>query len=233
MAYRNLKVSIFFSFALLLWSEAVSQSNNTEGVVDYAYRMKTFGSEEHYQLKFNKTEAVYLHHQEERTIISPQGYEIISPRKIFDWYLNFKSKKVTEQEKKKDGKLIYATFDAIQIEWEIQNETKTILGYSVQKAVAKTHHFVKGKGTIEYGDAIAWFATDLPFPSGPERFWGLPGLILELSFTKFIGVYVAEKLTFEAASNLIPNQGTQVTKEILYKDRPWLGKARELMNTNN
>lgn len=229
---RKAKFLLIF-FLILNLQKSFGQEDKTQGSVTYVYRMKSLGVQEEYQLKFNKSESVYMHHQEEHTIISPQGYEMTSPRKIYDWYLDAKNKKVTERNKQKDGKQIFATFDGLGIAWEIQDETKTIMGYKVQKATAKKHHFVKGKGNIEYGDAIAWFAVDLPFPSGPERFWGLPGLILEISFTRFVGVYTAEKITFELAENLIPNQGTQVSKEELYKDKPWLGQARSLMNNDN
>jgi len=229
-----LKKLILVSFmSLNFCGEIVGQSDKTQGIVYYTYQLKKFGSEEEYMLKFSRNESVYMHHQEEHTITSPQGYEITSPRKIYDWYLDSKKKLVVENEKKKDGKVVFAKFDGIPIEWEVQRETKTIIGYQAQKAIAKAHHFVKGKGTIEYGDAIAWFAIDLPFPSGPERFWGLPGLILEISFTKFIGVYTANRIVFEPVSNLMPNQGSEVTKDILYKDQPWLGKARDLMNKDN
>lgn len=228
---RNLIITIFLT--VISFSISFSQKiDNTQGIVEYKYTMRTVGLEEMYVLKFNKHETVYLHHQEARSYTSTQGYEVFSPRKIYDWYLDSKKKQVTEQEKLKDGNLVYASFDAIPIEWELQNETKTMLGYTVQKAVAKNHHFVKGKGNIDYGDAIAWFAIDLPFPSGPERFWGLPGLILEISFTGFVGVYSAAKITFEPVSNLMPNQGKKITKEELYKNKPWLGKARDLLNSN-
>jgi len=234
MIYRNL-VFLFCSNLVLFINPSVlaqGKQDISSGSIEYAYRMKAVGVEEKYNLEFNRYECVYRHYQEEHTIISPQGYEMTSPRKFYDWYIDLSKKQVTEREKQKDGKMIFATFDAIIIDWEIQEETKVILGYTVQKAIAKRHHFVKGKGNIEYGDAIAWFAADLPISSGPERFWGLPGLILEISFTKFIGTYTAEKITFKPVVNLKPNQGTQVSKEVLYKNKPWLGEARSLMNNN-
>lgn len=58
----------------------------------------------------------------------------------------------------------------IEIKWTLTNETKSIEGFSVQKAT----------GTYGGRNWIAWFSTDLPFPYGPYVFYGLPGLILEV-----------------------------------------------------
>ena len=62
--------------------------------------------------------------------------------------------------------------DTIQpIIWELENVTKTILNYQVQKA----------KGYFKGNRIEAWFAKELPYQDGPWKFNGLPGLILEVS----------------------------------------------------
>jgi len=60
---------------------------------------------------------------------------------------------------------ILPTFD-----WQVTSDQKEILGYQVQKAT--THY--KGR------DIIAWFTNDFSISDGPWKFWGLPGLILEV-----------------------------------------------------
>ena len=56
------------------------------------------------------------------------------------------------------------------INWQLLNEFRTIGKYKCQKATAK-----------KYGRIwIAWFSKDIPFPFGPYKFSGLPGLILEV-----------------------------------------------------
>ena len=55
-------------------------------------------------------------------------------------------------------------------EWKIERETKEILGYTSQKA---TLNF-RGRNFTVY------FTTDIKISDGPLKFYGLPGLILEI-----------------------------------------------------
>lgn len=86
------------------------------------------------------------------------------------------------------------------------------------------------------GGVIAWFAVDLPFSTGPERYYGLPGLILDLSYTKSSERYWLKEISFPEGLELKPpTGGIRVTKhEILNPnhriDKKWLKKERNRLN---
>lgn len=211
-----------------------------EGTVVFYYIHNNLGIRQESQLKFNKAESVLILRQDEKVWPTPQTQgETTTPRRYTDWFIDTKSNQIIKANHLKDGTTLYASYKPEPMEWEIQNETKTILGYKVQKAITKKHKHdaAHNTGTIEYGYAIAWFTIDLPISSGPDEFWGLPGLILELSFSERTLVNIAEKITFEQVGNIKPNQGIQVTKEQLEDpkkiDKKWLKNARELLNSEN
>ena len=69
------------------------------------------------------------------------------------------------------GRPLYLSYsEEIKISWKIENEKKKIGEYEAQKA------------TTEFGGRkwTAWFAESIPFPDGPYKFSGLPGLIVKI-----------------------------------------------------
>lgn len=63
--------------------------------------------------------------------------------------------------------------------WEIQNETKTILGFKCFKAVPKVSSDEQKSGSRLIPDYV-WFAPSLNFKASPSAFGDLPGAVLEL-----------------------------------------------------
>lgn len=189
------------------------QTKAIQGQISYSYTQKLVGVSEHYELLFNEEGSVYIKDQKSKEFKSPQGYNVTLNSDYYKWYLERKSSKVIELQNLAEVTLAHAKYNATPILWEIKNEKKNILGYPVQKAVAKKHPW-RNHGFL---DAVAWFAADLPINSGPERFWGLPGIILELGFSESNHLFVADKIIFRSINSIKPNQGVEVTKENLYK----------------
>ena len=64
----------------------------------------------------------------------------------------------------------YYTEPTPKQDWQIKNETMTIVGYGCQKATC----IFRGR------NYTAWFTVDIPISQGPWKFSGLPGLILKV-----------------------------------------------------
>lgn len=82
-----------------------------------------------------------------------------------------------------------------KIKWDLKGEFKTISNYKCQKAVGKF------RGRIYE----AWFTSEIPLSFGPWKFFGLPGLILEVYDLKYEIYYTAEKIEipFERANEFV------------------------------
>ncbi|CAM4207367.1 GLPGLI family protein [Gillisia hiemivivida] len=102
----------------------------------------------------------------------------------------------------------YYVQDKNLFDWKVENETKFIKEYKVQKATTS----FAGR---EY---VAWFATEIPISDGPYKFNGLPGLILEIYDTEkhwnfeFFGF---KKLSPKMQFKLNLNQYVETTQEEL------------------
>lgn len=86
--------------------------------------------------------------------------------------------------------------------WNIKSETKSILGYNCQKAV-----------TVHRGRTfIVYFASEIPFFDGPWKFFGLPGLILEVKLESSLG-----NLTISATNVEIEESNTEIKNPFVDK----------------
>ena len=86
--------------------------------------------------------------------------------------------------------------------WKLTDEKKQIKNLTLQKA------------TTTWGGRhwIAWFTTNLPFPEGPHKFHGLPGLIIELFDDK--NNYRFELAKSEKIENPQENQFIAMSKQM-------------------
>ncbi len=106
--------------------------------------------------------------------------------------------------------------------WKITGKQKTILGYPCQEAVLQK----EGEKTI------AWFTPAIAVSSGPDKFYGLPGMILaiESSDGKYAITAISVDLTPIDKSLLkVPKKGKKVTEEKFAKI---VEKKKKEGNTN-
>lgn len=133
-------------------------------------------------LHFNNTESKYEDSEEE----AEPGSEGWSNRKeTFFMKRNFKENTLY------DGITLlgktYLIHDTISPPaWKILNDMKEVAGHICMNAMLND--------TLRKQKTLAWFALDMPIPSGPERFTGLPGMILEIDINDGALVMTADKI---------------------------------------
>jgi GLPGLI family protein len=154
-------------------------------------------------LNFNNFESVY---QEEEKLDTPKsGSNGMNIQVSFSGgiksklYKNFKTKTYTT-DRDIFGKEFLITDSLQKNNWEMINEQKKIGNYNCYKAQIKIpvteeelKKYEEQKKKQEEGKTSfftisepkeqiieAWYTLDIPVSNGPEEYWGLPGLILEL-----------------------------------------------------
>lgn len=92
----------------------------------------------------------------------------------------------------------YGYNDELELPWQINPDTASILAYPCQKA------------TVDFRGRTytAWFSTDIPINDGPWKFMGLPGLILKISDTN--NLFCFEMIGIENITRSFPVQVPKV-----------------------
>lgn len=201
----KLKQTIYFLICLITINQTFAQS----GIITYSVSIKTenkpikeeiketynnivaLAKTQKFLLKFNKQYASFTIQEK---LTSKNEYEekmhkisraaFTSRNDVFTDIL----KKIT-LEKTSEGVLIKKENQSSS--WKLTNESKKIDTYLCYKATLE-EHFPKRDGTTGSRTITAWFAPSLPYSYGPKTYYGLPGLILELT----------EKNTTYLASNI-------------------------------
>lgn len=120
------------------------------------------------------------------------------------------------------GKEFLVTDSLNTYDWELTGETKQIGDYTCQKAtysrIVDSKVFSMGKDEMEATkdtvNVTAWFTMQIPVSHGPDDFWGLPGLILELQNQGM--TYIAERIVLnpnEPVKIEIPKKGESISRD--------------------
>ncbi|MEM6526240.1 MAG: GLPGLI family protein [Bacteroidota bacterium] len=207
---------------------AFAQNN---AIIKYQAELKG-GFQAEFTLAIVGAQSLYKHLEEPDKRTNDQGWEFYQYKDHIYWYYNSATGKIIEK-RMKDG---YPTLIAEwteKMEWTITDEIKTIKGYTVQKAIRRSLNL---SDDHDDGDVIAWFAVDLPFSTGPERYHGLPGLILQLEFTNSRQEFMLQEITFPDDLKIKPpTGGIQVSKEQVLRpydriDKKWLKAERKRLD---
>ncbi|PZO29889.1 GLPGLI family protein [Flavobacterium macrobrachii] len=191
-------------------------------------------TEKQYVLTFNKTECLY---EEEQKLEEPKGASdgmsiSISFSGGGKKYLNVKDKNsIVEDEI--FGKEFLIVEPLVKPEWKLIDETKKIGDYNCFKAELTIPVSEKQKKDYEEflkkeekkpalfkmekpEDKVitAWYTPEIPVSFGPDNYWGLPGLILEVSEERLIILCSKVVLSNKEKTKIkAPNTGEKVTQK--------------------
>ena len=190
-------------------------------------------SEKQYVLTFNKIECIY---EEQQKLDKPEATDGMSISISFSSagkkYLNVKEKSsVVEDEI--FGKEFLVVERLVKPEWKLIDETKKIGDYNCFKAELTIP--VSEKQKNDYDEFLkkeekkpalfkmdkpedkvvtAWYSPEIPVSFGPDNYWGLPGLILEVNDGD--NMLLCSKVvlgTKEKTKIKAPNTGEKVTQK--------------------
>ena len=201
-------------------------------------RMKSM-FEKSYTLNFNRTESVYA---EEEKLDAPGqgggGWRMMGgAMSSGPQYKNVKENQLLiEQEL--FGKQFLITDSLAKYSWKMGTETKKIGEYTCFKATAEvaidssnimnfrrrdsrnnSDNTASDSSSIEKEEpktmtVTAWYSPQIPVSQGPAEYWGLPGLILELSTDRT--TILCTKIILNPTSKVkieAPKRGEKVTKQ--------------------
>nr|WP_315219845.1 GLPGLI family protein [uncultured Flavobacterium sp.] len=159
------------------------------------------------------------------------------------FYKDVKTKKYTV-DKEFMGKEFLVIDSLPKFNWKLESETKQIGGYNCYKATAvreasktdfrnfrpknqddkkddakkttteKTTNFEDSFEIPKEIVITAWYSPEIPINQGPENYWGLPGLILEINDGKT--VILCSKIVLNAKDKVVikaPAKGKEVTQK--------------------
>lgn len=119
-------------------------------------------------------------------------------------YFN-KNNNIIKVREKMENEYILTEETAPKINWVITTEIKLVKKYTCQKAIA----YFRGR------NYTAWFTTEIPILAAPWKFFGLPGLVMEIKDDKNqIKIYV-EKIEYPSIEKILKfaESGSKISLE--------------------
>lgn len=149
-----------------------------------------------FELNFNRTESTY---KENAKLSSPAPQASGAGVMVMSFgggggtdilYKNIKENRVANKVELM-SKIFLVKDKLVEYNWKLTGETKNIGKYTCFKAEYE-REVENTSMSLENGEAkevtkkemrktIAWYTSEIPVNNGPENYWGLPGLILEIN----------------------------------------------------
>jgi GLPGLI family protein len=133
-------------------------------------------------------------------------------------YKNVKTKELLEQTEF-FGKIFLIRDSLSRDDWKLGKETKQIGSYTCYKATTTREIITRTMSTDAESvedtiqiEVTAWYTPQIPLSQGPDIYWGLPGLIMEVNTDKTTILCTKLVLSKEDVEIKAPKKGEQVTR---------------------
>ncbi len=170
---------LIFTLLIILPSLILAQEKTIQNVANYNVNINMgMSTSIDYSLFFNKNFSLFYQKNKNES----NKNETTTKQNFIEEYINsmppsperFYYKKSNSNSIYYNDQTLQRTYDIvdhdISYDWKISNETKKVGNFSCIKATTR----FRGR------DYTAYFTTDIPLPFGPNKWFGLPGLILEI-----------------------------------------------------
>ncbi|MVO09065.1 GLPGLI family protein [Flavobacterium sp. TP390] len=234
---QSLEGVVYYTSKTQLKDFNITSNDLTPEMKDEMMEKMKKAFEKNFTLHFTNFESIY---EEEKKLAAPKPtsgpnvkMDFIGSSTTGKLYKNFKNKQYIKEDDIFGKEFLI--LDSLQkMNWKLTNEQKKIGNYVCLKAELsipvseedrkKYDEFKKkkeaGKTNLlelkEPKEEIieAWYTLDIPISNGPGKYWGLPGLILELH--EFNTIFLCTKIVLNPKEKIeikVPKNGKKVTQK--------------------
>lgn len=179
-----------------------------------------------YTLNFTKSASTYKQNEELEPAVQSGNVQVMMFGGTSGSDVLYKdvNKKNYVQKTEISGKRFLIKDELEEFGWEMTAETKKIGNYTCYKAVRKRDEerrsFTMTDGEQEETtktvtiETIAWYTPEIPVSTGPDMYWGLPGLILEVHEGK--RTIICSEIVLNPKEKIeikVPKKGKKVSQE--------------------
>tara|TARA_B110000503_G_C7146950_1_gene413457 strand:- start:2007 stop:2699 length:693 start_codon:yes stop_codon:yes gene_type:complete len=222
----NYKKTLLFFFISIAFTTSVHSQSSFKAI--YKYIDTGNHTDTEYILYYNNGVSKYVTHKKKETR-KKDNFEFKIPFVYYEFYYNLNKNICYQYRVLSDEKTSIKAEWKKDIKWRILGETKKIGRFTVQKAISD----YLTKDFPDFGNIIAWFTTEIPIGTGPDKYIGLPGLIIKIEFENYNQLtYELKSIEFEEQENIIINtKGIKVSKDEMLKpwiiNKKWLRKQKK------
>lgn len=178
-------IKLYILSSLMMLTNQIYGQYKSGGEAFYTWLSGTGTTNEtaapHFKLRFNQNESRFFFTNDDDDIPFTLQFVLAKNKNI---YTDRKTKKMLEAKKGfKKVKMFLIESKLEPRDWEITKETKKIGNYTCYKATT-SRDIYEGGWFLFKEHAEAWYTESIPFSFGPEKYGGLPGLILELKIKR-------------------------------------------------